>query len=219
MILRSCNNDFTSAHDSTFQWPNTIGDIVVPKKWNPAPECGDGLHGFLFGEGNLNLADWSESAQWIVFEGEIIVKIDDYKVKTNKATILHIGEGKTALERFQDCHAFMRHRGTLGPRAFNKIESGGDNYVFTGGDRCTFTGGNGCTFTGGYRCTFTGGDDCTFTGSDDCIFTGGDDCTFIYKYFCLETYKYRTNIARTGENGILPNITYQLNQNGDMIPV
>ena len=102
MILRSCNADFTSEYDLSFQWPNQIGAEVFPKIWDPNSTCGNGLHGFMGGEGDSYLADWSDSAQWIVFTGDIMVNIHDAKVKTNKATIVYIGQGVTAFDRFQD---------------------------------------------------------------------------------------------------------------------
>ena len=156
MILRTCNYDFTSAHDRTFQWPNTIGAEVIPNQWDPSPECGNGLHGFQYGEGDSSLADWSDSAQWIVFAGDIIVKIDDQKVKTNKATILHIGQGDNAFDRMTDCHNFMRKHNMLGNRAFYSTNTGGDNSTNTGWDNSTNTGGYSSTFSTGDLSSFTG---------------------------------------------------------------
>ena len=165
MILRTCNENFTSAHDPDFQWPNTIGAEVTPYKWDPSPECGNGLHGFQYGEGDRDLADWSDSAQWIVFAGDIIVNIDGQKVKTNKATILHIGQGETTFDRMTDCHNFMRKHKMLGNRAFRSTNTGGDSSTNTGGDRSTNTGGDSSTNTGGNRSTFSTGDLSSFTGN------------------------------------------------------
>lgn len=34
-----------------FQWPSVVGVSVTAPDWNPAPSCGRGLHGLLWGEG------------------------------------------------------------------------------------------------------------------------------------------------------------------------
>ena len=257
--LRTCDNNFKAAHNG-FQWPNEIGAKAYPEHWNPEKECGNGLHGFLNGEGDKNLADWSDSAQWLVFsaDSETLVNLGE-KIKVPEATIAHIGRGKTAFDRLQDCHAFLRVNNSLGLRAFKQVTiggngctftggngctfTGGNDCTFTGGDCCTFTGGNDCTFTGGYGCTFTGGDHCTFTGGNGCTFTGGDCCTFTggygcaftggygcaftggdcctftYRFFDKNTQRYHIRTAYTGENGILANVTYKVNENGDLMPV
>ena len=129
---------------------------MIPNQWDPSPECGNGLHGFQYGEGDSSLADWSDSAQWIVFAGDIIVKIDDQKVKTNKATILHIGQGDNAFDRMTDCHNFMRKHNMLGNRAFYSTNTGGDNSTNTGWDNSTNTGGYSSTFSTGDLSSFTG---------------------------------------------------------------
>ena len=166
MILRSCNNDFTSAYDSTFRWSSEIGAIVEPTSWNPEPICGYGLHGFQYGEGDYLLADMSNAPQWIVFSGDIIVPIGNDKVKTNRATILHIGQGLTGRDRMLDCHVFMRRHRMLGNRSFYSTNTGGDYSTNTGGDCSYFTTGKDSTFTGSWfdgnrirRKTFYSGED------------------------------------------------------------
>ena len=58
LILRTCGANMKS--HGGFQWPRS-GPVSAPD-WNPAPECGNGLHGFLRGEGDGSLADWSSNA-------------------------------------------------------------------------------------------------------------------------------------------------------------
>ena len=48
LILRTCNKDMTTY--GGFKWP-TSGEVVAPD-WKPNAECGNGLHGLLWGEGN-----------------------------------------------------------------------------------------------------------------------------------------------------------------------
>ena len=65
LILRCCNKDGTSY--GGFQWPMTVGATVNAPDWNPAPECGGGLHGWPWG---IAMGDGKEpdyGGAWIVF--------------------------------------------------------------------------------------------------------------------------------------------------------
>jgi hypothetical protein len=66
LFLKTVDADF-KAHGG-FQWPREVGGIVEAPDWNPAPECGGGLHGLLNGNGKASLMCWDDSAQWIAFE-------------------------------------------------------------------------------------------------------------------------------------------------------
>ena len=63
-ILKSVNADLTSYNN--FQWKES--GIVTCPDWSPKPECGNGLHGFLMGEGSGELANWKADAKWLVLE-------------------------------------------------------------------------------------------------------------------------------------------------------
>ena len=88
LILRTVDKDRKSY--GGFVWPE-LG-YVEATDWQPTESCGNGLHGFLWGEGDGSLADWSESAKWIV--AEIIGEHIDLggKVKFRAATVLFCGE-------------------------------------------------------------------------------------------------------------------------------
>lgn len=128
-ILRTCAADMTS-HNG-FVWPRE-GMIEAPD-WRADGECGHGLHGFLWGDGDGALASWDESAVWIV------AKIDEWidltgKVKFPRADVVFVGDraGATA-----------------------HIASVGASGAIVGG---TATAGDGGTATAGYRGTATAGD-------------------------------------------------------------
>lgn len=49
LVLRVCDVDGKS--HGGFQWPES-GPVAAPD-WNPEPRCGGGLHGWLWGEGDV----------------------------------------------------------------------------------------------------------------------------------------------------------------------
>ena len=95
--------------------------------------------------------------------------------------------------------------------------TGGTCSTLTGGDRSTLTGGYGSKLTGGKYSALTGGDRSTLTGGDDSKLTGGNNSTLIIQYW--DKNKFRIAIAYVGENGILPNVKYKVNDKGKFIEI
>jgi hypothetical protein len=89
--------------------------------------------------------------------------------------------------------------------------TGGYGPTLTGGDGSTLTGGDGSTLTGGYGSTLTGGYGSTLTGGDGSTLTGGDGSTLIFRYY--DGARFRFVVGYVGENGIMPNVAYQLDEN------
>jgi hypothetical protein len=90
LVLRTCNADGTSKN--SFQWNLEIGGITTAPDWEPTAECGNGLHGFLNGEGDGSLAGWSGSMIWMVVEPiNQIINLDG-KVKFESAITKFTGK-------------------------------------------------------------------------------------------------------------------------------
>jgi hypothetical protein len=101
LILKVVREDSTS--HSGFVWP-TSGS-VVPDKWDPSTECGNGLHGWLNGEGNYRHEFMA--GKWVVFEAESedVVSLSD-KVKARVGTVVYHGDKVGAI-------AFLKASGVL----------------------------------------------------------------------------------------------------------
>ena len=98
LVLRTVNADGTS-HNG-FQWPIEVGAVVECPDWDPKPECGNGLHGLVHGEGDWDLLDWSPDAKALVLEVEesCIVEIGA-KVKFPRAIVREITSLASAICR------------------------------------------------------------------------------------------------------------------------
>jgi len=66
IVLRTCAEDGTSSHG--FKWP--MSGIVEAPDWKPTPECGHGLHGWLWGCGDWSLKVKGDKIKWLVLEVE-----------------------------------------------------------------------------------------------------------------------------------------------------
>lgn len=64
LVLRTCAADMTSY--GGFKWPES--GPVKCSDWSPRAECGNGLHGLLWGVGDGSLVSWAEDAKWLVVE-------------------------------------------------------------------------------------------------------------------------------------------------------
>lgn len=129
LVLRTCFADLTS--HGGFQWPNEVGAVVTAPDWRDDGECGNGLHGWLFGQGDSGASDsiGRPDAKWLVVEvlSKSLVALGG-KVKFKSCTIRHIGDKQTATEYL------LEHE----PRAASVAVIGS---TLTGGYDSTLTGG------------------------------------------------------------------------------
>jgi len=194
LILRTCNPDLTS-HNG-FQWPET-GPIEAPD-WDPTPDCGHGLHGLLWGEGDGGLLNWDPTARWLVVEvpTDTIVDIAG-KVKFPAGTVVHCGDRLSAT-------TFL----AADPRAAGRAVVGG---TATAGDGGTATAGDGGTATAGYRGTATAG----YGGTA----TAGDGGTVVIRWWDRSTRRWRLVVGYIGEDGLKANVAYRLDDAGAFVEV
>ena len=199
LVLRSCNADMASY--GGFKWPES-GHVEAPD-WNPRAECGNGLHGFLWGEGDGSLVHWDEGAKWLVVSVDESGIIDlGGKVKYRSGEVVFCGDSKTAAQYVSDNGGFGRRiiagaatagddgtatagaRGTATAGARGTATAGDDGTATAGargtataGARGTATAGYAGTATAGARGTATAGARGTATAGDDGTATAGDDGT------------------------------------------
>ena len=195
LILRTCNADMTS--HGGFKWPRS-GHVAAPD-WNPEPECGNGLHGFLRGEGDGDLADWSSDAVWLVAEVETYVDLEG-KVKFPAAHVIFAG---SRLEAAAIVKARYPDAAVIGANV--AVEDGrvavvGDGGTATAGYEGTATAGNRGKATAGYYGTATAGE-------------GG----MLQIYYYDRNDRRRIATAYVGEDGIKPNVKYRLDGSANFV--
>lgn len=94
LVLRTCDADRKS--HGGFQWPES-GPVEAPD-WNPVAECGRGLHGLLWGEGDGALVSWDSDAAWLVVEVDAASIVDLVgKVKFPRGIVVHCGTRESAI--------------------------------------------------------------------------------------------------------------------------
>jgi hypothetical protein len=109
LVLRTCpanmiaTGTFRDANGATqtysLQWPRS-GPVECPD-WDPKPECGHGLHGLAWGNGDWSLLSSATDAVWMVVEvdTDTIVNIDSQKVKFPKGHVVFSGSRVEAVIR------------------------------------------------------------------------------------------------------------------------
>ena len=84
LVLRTCAADGSSSYG--FKWPES--GPVEATDWKPTEECGNGLHGWLWGHGDWSLKAKAEKIKWLVLEVDKSSLIDLCgKVKFPKANV------------------------------------------------------------------------------------------------------------------------------------
>ena len=131
LIIRTCNAEMKS--HGHFQWP-VSGHVSAPD-WKPTEECGNGLHGLLWGEGDGGLLDWSEDAKWLACSVDMATIIHlGSKVKFPECEVVFVGDCKTVPE-------YVRVHGGEGKCIVSGTATAGDRGTATAGDRGTATAG------------------------------------------------------------------------------
>ena len=134
LVLRTCNADLSSYGD--FKWPRK--GLAEAPDWKPTTECGNGLHGLLWGEGDGYLVSWSDDAKWLVVEVKTKDIVDlGNKVKFPRGEVLFCGTREKAIARMEKLRPEVLARQVVGA-------------VRTSGDRGTSTSGYGGTSISGY---------------------------------------------------------------------
>ena len=146
-ILRTCNENLTSYNG--FQWPSH-GYVEAPD-WDPAAECGKGLHGLLWGQGGGDLLDWSTSANWLVVRVDGPVTDLGQKVKFQAGYVEFCGNRKNATD-------FIISKGADPANVAGAFVTVGDNQTAATGYRGTATAGFKGIATAGDYGTATAGD-------------------------------------------------------------
>jgi hypothetical protein len=135
LVLRTCRADMTSCHG--YKWP-VKGKVSAPD-WRDDFDCGGGLHGWLWGEGDGSLGIWDVGAKWLVVrvlesdirhgKGELIGKC-----KFPKGVVVFCGDRKEATD-------FIAANGAAGKSIVGGTATAGYRGTATAGYRGTATAG------------------------------------------------------------------------------
>jgi len=133
LCLRTNNEDMTSYNG--FRWPDS-GYVTAPD-WQPTPECGNGLHGLLWGDGDASLLNWDATAKWLVVEIDADSAINlDGKVKFPNCVVVHVGNRHSAA-------TFIAPFVPPGTKVIGGTATAGDRGTATAGIGGTATAGDG----------------------------------------------------------------------------
>jgi hypothetical protein len=199
-VLRTCNEDLTSYNG--FQWPS-YGYVEAPD-WDPEPIFGKGLHGLLWGSGAGVALDWSPNAKWVVVRVDGGVVGLNGMVKFKSGYVEFCGDRKAATD-------FIIEKGADPANVAGAIIAVADNQTAVVGYGGFATAGFGGVAKAGFYGFATAG----LGGSVSAGWRGM--VSIVYADY--EEGRYRLKTGYIGENGLLPNVLYKLNEENDFIPV
>jgi hypothetical protein len=104
LVLRTCPADMIAKGEMdgvkyAMTWPRQ-GPVECPD-WDPAPRCGNGLHGLPWGNGDWSLLSSADDAVWMVVEVDtaLLVDIGGNKSKFPRGNVLFSGSRVEAVIR------------------------------------------------------------------------------------------------------------------------
>jgi hypothetical protein len=186
LVLRTCRSDMTSTHG--FVWPEAGGVATAPD-WESSHECGNGLHGWLYGQGDYSCSNFlDETSKWLVVEIDLKEAVMlGGKCKFRSGAVKFAGDKKSATD-----YLIANEPQAAGVAVIGATLAVGDNQAATVGALGTATAGYSGTATAGYRGTATAG----YSGTA----TAGDSGTATAGYRGTATAGYR-GTATAGDSG------------------
>ena len=141
LMLRTCAADMTSR--GGFRWPER-GFVFAPD-WSAGAECGGGLHGCAWGEGDPTSAwRWEPEARWLVCEYDTREAVDLVgKIKVPRAWVVYCGDREGATR-------YIIEHGVAGRAVIGASVTAGNDGMATAGNYGMATAGDGGTATAGY---------------------------------------------------------------------
>jgi len=187
LVLRTCAANLTSKNG--FQWPQ-VGETAIAHDWVNNKECGQGLHGWLYGQGDHDCSNYlDEAAKWLVVEvGTAGIVMLGGKCKFESGVVRFIGDKKSATDFLIANEPQSASVAVIGASLVV-----GDSQSVVVGALGTATAGDRGTATAGYSGTI-------------CI-----------KFYDYKNERYRTVVGYTGENGIEPNVAYKLDDKNKLV--
>ena len=193
-----------------FRWPTEAGGIVEPVRWDPAPTCGDGLHGWLWGAGDIRAASdavyLSPDSLWYVLEiaAADLVEVTESgggKIKCRRCRVVFVGARDEAVKLIA-AHAPPGTVALFGTATagYRGTATAGYRGTATAGNSGTATAGEGGTATAGVYGTATAGAGGTTTAGDYGTATAGYRGTAAAGVCGTATAGYR-GTATAGEGG------------------
>jgi len=213
LVLRTCREDMTSKNG--FVWPQ-VGEVATAADWDKTPECGKGLHGWLYGQGEYDCSNYlDETAKWLVVEVEQsgIVMLGG-KCKFQSGTVRLIGNKKDASD-----YLIANESRSATVAVIGASVTVGDNQAAIVGALGTATAGYRGTATAGDSGTATAGDSGTATAGYSGTATAGYSGTICIRFYDRKENRYRVKIGYIGEDGLLPRVAYRLDEKNEFIAV
>ena len=228
LVLRTCNANLLS-RGGKFQW-SPVGETTTAPDWRANAECGNGLHGWLWGSGDWDLKEKGKDITWLV------VEVDAEKV-VNLGGKVKFPSGKTLAVEKSWAAAMAFIRGYASYPAAESNATGDSGHASATGDsghasatgnyghasatgysgHASATGYSGhASATGNYgHASATGDYGWAITGYDGRAKAGKDGCiTMAYH----DGKRMRIAVGYVGE-GLKEGITYTVNSKGDFVEV
>jgi hypothetical protein len=186
-----------------FAWPG-VGETATAPDWRDDTECGGGLHGWLYGQGDHTSADYWQrpDSKWLVLEvAESGLRMLGGKCKFPSAIVRFVGNMADAAEFMVAHEPRAATVAVIGRTASGSVVQVGDSGTATAGDRGTATAGALGTATAGDSGTAT-------AGENGCI---------SIQYWDAKKDRYRLKTGYIGEDGLKPNTAYRLDDNHQFV--
>ena len=209
IVLRTCKADMGS--HSGFVWPRQ--GLVSCCDWKPTIECGNGLHGLLWGRGDYGLMSDRADAVWLLVEVETSSLVSlGQKVKFPYGRVVYAGNSRGAILKLKlEIAKVEAPKGsTTGDDAHSSTTGYAAHSSTTGDDAHSST-------TGNHAHSSTTGDDAVSA----CLGYNGrakaSRGILLVSWLDQAAKRRRVAVGYPGENGIEEGVWYRADESGQLI--
>ena len=214
LVLKTVNMDMT-AHGG-FKWPES--GVVEAPDWKDEAECGNGLHGLPWAEGNWALLEEDAPKKWLVVS---VNKKDGYlefggKCKFRRGTVIYCGEKAAAVakvmcapEAFSRIQNLADKKSKSSGNSSRAASSGNSSSAASSGDSSSAasSGDSSRAASSGYKCV-------SMAAGCNCAVKSGPQGAFAAGWYDGE--RPRILVGYVGEDGIKADTWYRIDVRGNV---
>ncbi len=213
LVIRTCAANMASHHDPKFIWPRE-GFCEAPD-WDPSPEieCGNGLHGLLWGNGDWSLLSSAVDAVWMIVSVDPAdgLVVGTSKCRFKRGEVIYCGDQAGATTRIL-CAPEAMARAQAEAKKANKSSGHGSTAASSGHGSTAASSGNHskAASSGDYSKAASSGYGIAMVAGNNGQAKAGENGLIVLSWWDEPAKRYRACVGEVGIAGVKADTWYKV---------